>query len=60
MIETKRINEIIINNHFNSETEEEIALSMSTIIANLINRDLENMESKENTDEIKAMGYIES
>ena len=49
MIKTKKMDEIIINSHFNSKTDEEIAKNMSEIIAKLINRDLENMERIEDT-----------
>ena len=49
MIKTKKVDEITINSHFTSKTDEEIALNMSRIIAELINRDLENMQ---NTDDI--------
>lgn len=51
MIKTKRIDEIVINSHFTSKTDEEIALNMSNVIAKLINRDLENMEDKGETEE---------
>ncbi|MFY9213095.1 MAG: hypothetical protein WAO45_00080 [Tissierellaceae bacterium] len=55
MIKTKKMDEIIINSHFTSKTEEEIALSMSKIIAKLINRDLENMENTEDKEEAVAL-----
>lgn len=49
------MDEIIINSHFTSKTEEEIALNMSKIIAKLINRDLENMENTEDKEEAVAL-----
>ncbi|MFA7533160.1 MAG: hypothetical protein WCY46_02420 [Tissierellaceae bacterium] len=52
MIKTKKMDEIIINSHFNSKTDEELAKNMSEIIAKLINRDLENMERLEDTQKI--------
>ncbi len=55
MIKTKKMDEIIINSHFISKTEEEIALNMSKIIAKLINRDLENMENIEDKEEAVAL-----
>ena len=50
MIKTKKVDEIIINSHFTSTTDEEIALNMSNIIARLINRDLENIENIEDSE----------
>lgn len=55
MIKTKKLDEIIINSHFTSKTEEEIALNMSRIIAKLINRDLENMGDAEDREEAVAL-----
>ena len=55
MIKTKKMDEIIINSHFTSKTEEEIALNMSKIIAKLINRDLENMDNTEDKEEAVAL-----
>ena len=55
MIKTKKMDEIIINSHFNSKTDEEIAKNMSEIIAKLINRDLENMENTEDKEEAVAL-----
>ncbi len=42
MVKTVKKDEIIINNYFVSETEEEITLKLSVVIARLINRDLDN------------------
>ena len=55
MIKTKKMDEIIINSHFTSKTEEEIALNMSRIIAKLINRDLENRGDAEDREEAVAL-----
>ncbi len=55
MIKTKRMDEIIINSHFTSKNEEEIALNMSRIIAKLINRDLGNRGDAEDREEAVAL-----
>ncbi|HLR34673.1 MAG TPA: hypothetical protein VK071_05000 [Tissierellales bacterium] len=55
MIKTKKTDEIIINSYFTSKTDEEIALNMSKIIAELINRDLESMENVGDTEEAVAL-----
>ena len=49
------MDEIIINSHFTSKTEEEIALNMSSIIAKLINRDLGNMGDAGDREETVAL-----
>lgn len=50
MIITRTRDGVIINSHFASKTEEEIAMNMSKVIAKLINRDLENMRSVKNAE----------
>lgn len=55
MIKTKKTDEIIINSYFTSKTDEEIALNMSKIIAELINRDLESMKNVGDTEEAVAL-----
>ena len=55
MIKTKKVDEITINSHFTSKTDEEIALNMSRIIAELINRDLENMKNTDDREEAVAL-----
>lgn len=49
------MDEIIVNSHFTSKTDEEIALNMSNIIAKLINRDLESLEDKGKSEESVTM-----
>ncbi len=55
MVKTKKVEEITINSHFTSKTDEEIALNMSKIIAKLINRDLENVGDTEEKEEKPAL-----
>lgn len=50
MIITRTRDGVIINSHFASKADEEIAMKMSKIIAKLINRDLENMRSVKNAE----------
>ncbi len=55
MVKTKKVEEITVNSHFTSKTDEEIALNMSKIIAKLINRDLENVGDTEEKKEKPAL-----
>ena len=47
----ERAEKAIVNSYFNSKTDEEIALNMSRVIAKLINRDLDNIEGKNESEE---------
>lgn len=48
MIITNKNEEIIVNSHFASKSEDEIALNMSNIIADLINRIMEDSDDDNN------------
>lgn len=50
MVVTTKKDKVTVNSHFSSKTNDEIALNMSSIMANLINRDLENMKHRETND----------
>lgn len=55
MIKTTKTNGITINNYFTSKTDEEMALNMSKIVAELINRDLESFEKEKGIRETIAI-----
>ncbi len=50
MVVTTKKDKVTVNSHFSSKTNDEIALNMSSVMANIINRDLENMKDKETND----------
>ena len=50
MVVTTKKDKATVNSHFSSKTNDEIALNMSSVMANLINRDLENMKHKQTND----------
>lgn len=50
MVVTTKKDKVTVNSHFSSKTNDEIALNMSSVMAHLINRDLENMKQKQTND----------
>ncbi len=54
MVITTEKDGITINNYFTSNTDEEIALNISKIVAKLINRDLECPKKERDSKEVIA------
>lgn len=50
MVVTTKKDKVTVNSHFSSKTNDEIALNMSSVMAHIINRDLENMKQKQTND----------